>query len=90
MSGTANHGAWMCWLAAEPATPGNLHPRTAARQVPLCVAGYAFLLSPNQTPFRDQFFLEKLTGINPSSTVDVGRIFFNLFNIMGECGKHRQ
>lgn len=47
-------------------------------------AGYVFALSPNQTPFRDQFFLEKLTGINPSSTVDVGKIFFNLFNIMGK------
>jgi len=48
-----------------------------------------FALSPNQTPFRDQFFLEKLTGINPSSKVDVGKIFFNLFNIMGESTMRR-
>jgi hypothetical protein len=47
--------------------------------------GYAFLLAPNQTPFRDQLFLEKLVGINPGSTANVGVVFFNLFNIMGEC-----
>ena len=48
-------------------------------------AGYAFTFAPNQTPFRDQLFLEKLVGINPSSTVDVGVVFFNLFNIMGKA-----
>ena len=29
-------------------------------------AGYVFLLSPNQTPFRDQLYIKKLIGLGPA------------------------
>jgi hypothetical protein len=51
-----------------------------------CWAGlsaYAFLWSPNQTPFRDTVFLEKLVGLGGDDGVVVNSVFFCLFNIMG-------
>jgi hypothetical protein len=44
---------------------------------------YAFLWSPNQTPFRDSVYLEKLVGLGGADGVIVNTVFFCLFNIMG-------
>ena len=41
------------------------------------------MLSPNQTPYRDMLYLQKLTGINSSAGVEVNTVFFQLFNLMG-------
>lgn len=41
----------------------------------LC-AGYAFFLSPNQTPYRDQIFIKLLTGISQDSTFKVNAVYF--------------
>lgn len=47
------------------------------------ILGYVFLFSPNQTPFRDQIFLEKLVGLGSNEGIEVNRVFFALFNLMG-------
>lgn len=47
------------------------------------LAGYAFLLSPNQTPFRDGYFLEKLVGLGAEDGVPINTIVQQLFLIMG-------
>jgi len=46
------------------------------------LAAYAFLLSPNQTPLRDQYFIEKVVGLT-SDAVPLNTVFYNLFFIMG-------
>ena len=47
------------------------------------LAVYAFLLSPNQTPFRDRYFLEKLIGLGVEDGVPLNAIVQQLFLIMG-------
>eukprot|EP00898_Chlorokybus_atmophyticus_P004773 jgi/Chlat1/5297/Chrsp35S08979 len=44
---------------------------------------YAFTLSPNQTPYRDTYFLMKIVGLGEDDGVQLNRVFFCLFNIMG-------
>jgi len=46
------------------------------------LAGYAFLLAPNQTPLRDQYFLEKFLNLT-SDGVALNAVFTQLFYIMG-------
>lgn len=46
-------------------------------------AGYALLLSPNQTPYRDMYFLEKLSGLGENDGVQVNAVFTQLFFMMG-------
>jgi hypothetical protein len=46
-------------------------------------AGYAFFLSPNQTPYRDMYFLEKLSGLGVNDGVQINAVFTQLFFIMG-------
>ena len=46
-------------------------------------AGYAFFLSPNQTPYRDMYFLEKLSGLGVNDGVQINAVFAQLFFIMG-------
>lgn len=46
------------------------------------LAGYAFFISPNQTPLRDQYFIEKFVGIT-SDSVPINQVFTQLFYIMG-------
>ena len=46
-------------------------------------AVYAFVLSPNQTPFRDTYFLEKLVGLGANDGVKINTVFTQLFFIMG-------
>lgn len=46
------------------------------------LAAYAFLLSPNQTPLRDQYFIEKFVGLT-TDPVPINTVFFYLFYIMG-------
>lgn len=41
------------------------------------------LLSPNQTPYRDMYFLEKLVGIGEKDGVQINAVFTQLFFIMG-------
>lgn len=45
--------------------------------------GYAFLYSPNQTPYRDQYFIEKLVGLGENDGVTINIVFTALFNAMG-------
>ncbi|KAK9918857.1 hypothetical protein WJX75_007539 [Coccomyxa subellipsoidea] len=45
--------------------------------------GYALLLSPNQTPYRDMYFLEKLTGLGVDDGVQINAVFTQLFFMMG-------
>eukprot|EP00887_Chlorella_sp_A99_P005755 scaffold1.g5755.t1 len=47
------------------------------------LAVYAFLLAPNQTPLRDQYFLEKLVGLGANDGVAINAVFTQLFFIMG-------
>lgn len=47
------------------------------------ILGYIFMFSPNQTPFRDQIFLEKLVGLGSNEGIQINRVFFALFNLMG-------
>lgn len=46
-------------------------------------AGYALLASPNQTPYRDMYFLEKLVGLGASDGFQLNVVFTQLFFIMG-------
>src|SRR5579875_1935335 len=46
-------------------------------------AGYAFLASPNQTPYRDMYFLEKLSGLGVNDGVAINTVFTQLFFVMG-------
>ena len=45
--------------------------------------GYAFFLAPNQTPYRDQIFIERILGIGQKDGYVVDPVFVGLFNIMG-------
>jgi hypothetical protein len=47
------------------------------------LVAYAFLLSPNQTPFRDRYFVEKLIGLGVDDGVPLNAIVQQLFLIMG-------
>ncbi|PRW58694.1 hypothetical protein C2E21_3280 [Chlorella sorokiniana] len=47
------------------------------------LAGYAFLVAPNQTPLRDAYFLEKLVGLGVDDGVTLNAIVTNLFLVMG-------
>ena len=49
----------------------------------VALAVYAFLMAPNQTPLRDQYFLEKLVGLGADDGVPINAIFTQLFFIMG-------
>lgn len=44
-----------------------------------CAAKFA----PDQTPLRDQYFLEKLVGLGVDDGVPINPVFFSLFNLMG-------
>ncbi|GLC40154.1 hypothetical protein PLESTB_000791900 [Pleodorina starrii] len=44
---------------------------------------YGFLLSPNQTPYRDQIFIERIIGIGEQDGFVVNPVFVSLFSIMG-------
>lgn len=46
-------------------------------------AGYAFFLSPNQTPYRDMYFLMKLTGLGENDGVQVNAVFTAICLMMG-------
>ena len=48
-----------------------------------CAAGYAFFLSPNQTPYRDMYFLMKLTGLGENDGVQVNAVFTAICLMMG-------
>ncbi len=47
------------------------------------LVGYAFFLSPNQTPARDMLFLERLVNLKTDADVTVNSVFYGIFNIMG-------
>ncbi|KAG2428233.1 hypothetical protein HYH02_014415 [Chlamydomonas schloesseri] len=51
----------------------------------LVLLGYAFVLAPNQTPYRDQIFIERILGIGEKlqDGYVVDPVFVGLFNIMG-------
>ncbi|EFJ48269.1 hypothetical protein VOLCADRAFT_60480, partial [Volvox carteri f. nagariensis] len=44
---------------------------------------YGFMLAPNQTPYRDQIFLERILGIGENDGFIVNPVFVSLFSIMG-------
>ncbi|GAX83453.1 hypothetical protein CEUSTIGMA_g10878.t1 [Chlamydomonas eustigma] len=46
-------------------------------------ATYAFTMSPNQTPYRDEIFIKLLTGISQDSTYQINPVYFSVFNIIG-------
>jgi hypothetical protein len=45
--------------------------------------GYAFFLSPNQTPYRDKIFIERLVGLGDKDGFTVTPVFQAVFNLMG-------
>ncbi|KAL3149212.1 hypothetical protein ABBQ32_002038 [Trebouxia sp. C0010 RCD-2024] len=47
------------------------------------LAYYAFVLSPNQTPYRDMYLLEKLSGLGADDGVAVNTVFTRLCWLMG-------
>jgi hypothetical protein len=47
------------------------------------IAVYAIFLSPNQTPYRDSYFIEKLVGLGVDDGVEVNVIFSQLWNLLG-------
>ena len=49
----------------------------------MCAVDYGFVLSPNQTPYRDMYFLEKLLGIGANDGVAVNTVFTRLCWLMG-------
>jgi hypothetical protein len=46
------------------------------------LAAYAFFLAPNQTPLRDQYFIEKFVGLT-TDPVPLNPVFTQLFYAMG-------
>lgn len=44
---------------------------------------YVFVLAPNQTPLRDSYFIEKLSGLGVDDGVLVNVIFTQVWNMMG-------
>lgn len=44
-----------------------------------CAANFA----PDQTPLRDQYFIEKLIGMGVDDGVPINPVFYSLFNLMG-------
>jgi hypothetical protein len=67
--------------AASPAADFGSGLTFAALWVGLIA--YVALWSPNQTPVRDQYFLEKLVGLGMDDGVALNAVWFCLFNIMG-------
>lgn len=44
---------------------------------------YGFVLSPNQTPYRDMYFIEKLVGLGANDGVKVNTVLANMSFLMG-------
>ncbi|KAK9825828.1 hypothetical protein WJX81_000622 [Elliptochloris bilobata] len=75
---------WGCLRVRAAPGPGagTLASSAAGLLLWAAFAAYAILLSPNQTPLRDQYFLQKLVGLG-SDSVPVNAVFSQIFNIMG-------
>ena len=72
--------------ALQPAIPPCRSAACVRRRIrrPLVpCAGYALLASPNQTPYRDMYFLEKLVGLGAADGFQLNIVFTQLFFIMG-------
>lgn len=46
-------------------------------------AAYIFLLGPNQTPYRDQIFIERILGIGQQDGFKVNPVYVSVFCLMG-------
>lgn len=44
---------------------------------------YAFVLSPNQTPSRDIYFLEKFLNVAPDDGFHINTVFYCIFYLFG-------
>ncbi|GIL53793.1 hypothetical protein Vafri_9425 [Volvox africanus] len=44
---------------------------------------YAFVLAPNQTPYRDQIFIQRILGIGEKDGFIVNPVYVSIFNITG-------
>lgn len=62
--------------------PSNLMSNAGLFLLWAALTGYAFFLSPNQTPLRDSYFLEKLVGLGVEDGVPVstGAVVWVSFN----------
>ena len=69
---------WVLCPDPAPSTARLLLPTTC-----LNPADYGFVLSPNQTPYRDMYFLEKLLGLGAHDGVAVNTVFTRLCWLMG-------
>ena len=68
-----------CKSSAQPVA---VHSRSQVSFATLH-ADYGFVLSPNQTPYRDMYFLEKLLGLGADDGVAVNTVFTRLCWLMG-------
>ncbi|KXZ48343.1 hypothetical protein GPECTOR_28g750 [Gonium pectorale] len=74
---------------AVPVRPVPIKPPEPAYANPSKVTGkwfftaYVFMLAPNQTPYRDQIFIERIVGLGQKDGFVVNPVFVSLFNIMG-------
>jgi len=84
------------WIAAwrarskAPAVSGpgatgniNLGPNAVLGLMWVVLLAYVFLLAPNFTPMRDEFFVKALVGVSGDAARDVNQIFRAVFNLMG-------
>jgi len=67
-----------------PEDPNQLYFTLGMAALWIGISVYGFLLSPNQTPYRDQIFIKLLIGIRePGEDFVVNQVYTALFNIMG-------
>ncbi len=66
----------VCWVVLQGM-------RSLSQGILGCIAGYAIFLSPNQTPYRDSYFVEKLLGQGADDGVTVNVIFSQFWNLLG-------
>ena len=81
-NGTISESKLRWMLSVSPTTRLISRSHIELDAIP-AYAGYALLLSPNQTPYRDMYFLEKLTGLGVEDGVQINAVFTQLFFMMG-------
>ncbi|KAK9800341.1 hypothetical protein WJX73_006000 [Symbiochloris irregularis] len=76
-----------CQCTADPSAKAGESSGNVGTVVGLALwaalTGYILFLSPNQTPYRDQYFILKQVGLGPDDGFHVNTVWVQLFNAMG-------
>ncbi|MEW5310711.1 MAG: hypothetical protein WDW38_002481 [Sanguina aurantia] len=89
-SSSSSYASAVCRAAPQPpadssseSEPNQAIVTAAFGLLWIALVGYVAMYSPNQTPFRDSIFLERLVGLGEKDGFVINPVVVALFNIMG-------